>query len=72
MKDNGIGIDVSMKNKEKYPTEHDSQGMKITENRIKLLQKITNSGIKVVGPYDFKDENGQSLGTKVEIILPIK
>ena len=70
--DNGIGIDKSMENKGKYPTEHDSQGMKITENRINLLKKITNSSIRIIGPLDVKNDKGESTGTNVEIILPVE
>lgn len=71
IEDNGIGISTSMKNKGEKPQDHISKGMSITRGRINLLRKMTNETIYIEGPYDIKDDDGEPLGTKVEIVLPI-
>lgn len=68
--DNGIGIDTSMKQKGEQPNDHISVGMQITKNRLELYQQINNKEASVVGPFEVK-ENGITIGTKVELILPL-
>ncbi len=69
--DNGIGINTSLENKSKHQQDHISKGMDITSGRINLLQKMTNQNIYINGPLEIKDDNNNSAGTKVEIVLPI-
>lgn len=70
IKDNGIGIDVSLKNKEQSKTKsHDSKGMNITKNRIDLLHKMTGTEMKLIGPYEIKDLNNETIGTEVRITM---
>ena len=68
--DNGIGIDTSMKQKGEQPNDHISVGMQITKNRLELYQQINNKEASVIGPFEVK-ENGNTIGTKVEFILPL-
>lgn len=70
IEDNGIGIEASMGKKQQKGQIHISRGMEITEARINLLKNMANSGISVNGPFDVKNEQNITIGTKVEIILP--
>jgi LytS/YehU family sensor histidine kinase len=65
--DNGIGYDVSQS--KKTDNSHHSKGMLITNGRIDLLKKATEKKMSIKGPFQMNDENGNSLGTKVEILL---
>ena len=68
IKDNGIGISTSLKNKSKDQSAHSSKGMKIAANRIELLQKVIEREITIEGPFEMT-EKGKVLGTKVVIIF---
>lgn len=69
--DNGVGIDESSEFKSDFAGDHESKGMKITENRIELIRKINGGKLMIIGPFQLNDENGQSKGTKVIIKLPL-
>lgn len=71
IQDNGIGIEASKKMKENRPTDHVSQGMKITHDRLKLFSKTTGKDYAIEF-RELKDENGEVLGTQVRILLPAK
>ena len=63
IRDNGLGRQIT--NPEK---KHASKGMSITEQRISILtstskKKFTNTII------DLKDENGNSIGTEVNLTI---
>jgi ligand-binding sensor domain-containing protein len=64
--DNGIGIEASLEKKRLNGKEHISRGMEITTGRINLL------GLSVKGPFDLKNDKNETVGTRVEIVLPIK
>lgn len=68
--DNGIGVDVSRQAKIDKGDTHNSQGMRITSGRIDLLKTITRKNISLKGPFQIYDDEGNVIGTKVEIILP--
>ncbi|HEY8404162.1 MAG TPA: two-component regulator propeller domain-containing protein [Flavobacteriales bacterium] len=68
--DNGIGIENSLKNKT-TADNHISKGMEITQNRLELIQKSTGQSIELRGPWQLSDEHGNSIGTKVQILLPL-
>lgn len=70
IEDNGIGYETSIKHKN-GTSHHVSNGMKITKQRIDLLAKMMNSVYGVFGPVEIKDERGNTLGSKVDIILPL-
>ncbi|MEO5643358.1 MAG: two-component regulator propeller domain-containing protein [Bacteroidia bacterium] len=72
IEDNGIGIEASMEKKRQNNNFHISRGVEITNGRINLLKTITNSELAVKGPFDVKNERGETTGTRVEIVLPIK
>jgi len=67
--DNGIGIETSVGSKN-GTSQHVSNGMKITKQRIEIIAKAFNNAYGVHGPFELKDEKGNSLGTRVEITLP--
>jgi sensor histidine kinase YesM len=69
IEDNGIGRTRSQELKENSLIKTKSLGMKITEERLKLLSKaVVNEFIRVV---DLKDANDVASGTRVEINIPI-
>ncbi|MEW6469727.1 MAG: two-component regulator propeller domain-containing protein [Bacteroidota bacterium] len=71
IQDNGIGRKRSMEMKEKSMKRgHKSFGMKITRDRLELLNSVRNSSLSV-NITDLENENGEPLGTKVEIFIPI-
>jgi hypothetical protein len=45
--------------------------MHITRNRLALLKKLTNKNFHITGPEVIKDNHNNTVGTKVEITLPI-
>ncbi|MFL5752728.1 MAG: two-component regulator propeller domain-containing protein [Bacteroidia bacterium] len=68
--DNGIGRDKSTEMRRNRTKEHKSMGMKITQDRLKLLNTIyqSNLSLKI---NDLKAKDGLPLGTKVDIFIPI-
>ena len=72
IEDNGIGVEASKEKKKQNGHTHISRGMEITTGRINLLKTMTNSEMAVKGPFEVKNEKGETVGTRVEIVLPIK
>lgn len=71
IRDNGIGISASKKMKADRPNDHVSQGMTITQDRLKLFSKTTGKAYTI----DFDEvekEDGTIGGTLVRIRLPMK
>ncbi len=71
IEDNGIGrvaSDVLKKNKTN--THKESMGMKITENRIEMINKLYNADASLV-INDLYDQQGQAAGTKVILTIAI-
>ncbi|MEO9258491.1 MAG: histidine kinase, partial [Crocinitomicaceae bacterium] len=68
--DNGIGYKNSIKKKH-ASGDHQSQGMLITSSRIELLRKISGKEFKLIGPEDILNNEGESIGTTVKIIISI-
>jgi ligand-binding sensor domain-containing protein/two-component sensor histidine kinase len=64
IRDNGIGRQIT--NPEK---KHVSRGMSITEQRINILTS-TNKKKFTTTVIDLKDENGNSIGTEVNLMIP--
>ena len=50
--------------------KYKSLGMKITEDRLKILNEINNSRLSVT-ITDLEDDKHESLGTKVELFVPL-
>ena len=68
--DNGTGIKESLRKKEMDSTQHQSAGIEVTEERLKLLTGKTNySPVEFIDLSD-KDINGT--GTTVHIRLPFE
>jgi hypothetical protein len=66
--DDGIGREKAAALKSKSAT-HKSHGLKVTSQRIEMMNKLNSSGAKV-NIIDLKDEQGNPTGTKVELIIP--
>jgi LytS/YehU family sensor histidine kinase len=70
--DNGIGRKkaAEIKSKQIKAQDHQSKGMKLSQERLEIIQHQTNQ-IASIEIEDLVDEYDQALGTKVLITLPI-
>jgi sensor histidine kinase YesM len=69
--DNGIGRQRSAERKANSVQKgHRSLGMKITRDRLELLNSVHNSSLSV-NITDLYDEKNESAGTRVEIFIPV-
>ena len=69
--DNGIGREKSAEIRRTMPfSKYKSLGMKITEARLKILNEINSSRLSVI-ITDLKSADNASLGTKVELFVPL-
>jgi ligand-binding sensor domain-containing protein len=69
--DNGIGRKKAMEMKEHSIRKmHKSFGLKITQDRLELLNYLHKSSLNV-NIVDLKDDVGNATGTKVEIYIPL-
>jgi putative methionine-R-sulfoxide reductase with GAF domain len=70
IKDNGVGREKANELRSKSVTTKKSLGMKLTEDRLALLNKHAqrNASINII---DLKDERGEALGTQVILLIPI-
>jgi len=66
--DDGIGREKAAELKSKSAT-HKSHGLKVTSQRIEMMNKLNSTGAQV-HIIDLKDEQGNAMGTKVELIIP--
>ena len=66
--DDGIGRAKAAEMKSKSAT-HRSHGLKVTSERIEMMNKLNSTGAQV-HIIDLKDEQGNALGTRVELIIP--
>jgi ligand-binding sensor domain-containing protein/two-component sensor histidine kinase len=71
IQDDGIGREKANELKSKQVLKKKSYGMKITEDRIEIINRTQNikATCKIV---DLKDENNIPCGTKVMIAIPLK
>ena len=67
--DDGIGREKASALKSKSAT-HKSHGLKVTSQRIEMMNKLNSTGAKV-NIVDLKDEQGNAMGTRVELIIPV-
>lgn len=68
--DDGIGRDSAGEIKRTQPGQkHKSLGMKITSERVRILNDINKSNLSV-SVTDLKNENGKPCGTMVELFIP--
>lgn len=70
IEDNGIGRAAAAE-KNKNRGTHKSLGMKVTKDRLDLLNQ-KKSAQSSVTYTDLKDEKGNASGTKVEISMPLE
>jgi len=70
VEDNGIGRARAKELKSKSATNNKSLGMKLTEERITMLNKHTslNASIQII---DLESNTGEAAGTKVILTIPI-
>jgi Fe2+ or Zn2+ uptake regulation protein len=70
VEDNGIGREKAKELKSKSVTRNKSLGMKLTEDRIHLLNQFaeSNASISII---DLTDEAGISTGTRVILKIPV-
>lgn len=66
IRDNGVGIENSVKSKKEITGDHESQGMLITKGRIELLQKISARSIEMIGPVQINENDSSINGTLVK------
>jgi tetratricopeptide (TPR) repeat protein len=66
--DDGIGREKAAQLKSKSAT-HTSHGLKVTSQRIDMMNKLNSTGAQV-RIFDLKDDQGHAMGTKVELIIP--
>lgn len=71
VEDNGIGRVQREKLKEKSQMGHISKGIKITRNRLELLNQIRNKPAEI-RITDLYHDSGEAAGTRVEVIIPIE
>ena len=69
IEDNGVGREQARVLSEKSVLKSKSLGMKITEERLRLLSKKQLE--KLINITDLKDSMNQALGTRVDIMVPI-
>ena len=67
IRDNGIGIEESKKRKQNE-VDHESVGMKITEERLKLIHQELKTAYK----FEVKQISSPDTGTKVSFTMPYK
>lgn len=71
VEDDGIGREKAreIKGKSVLQAEHQSQGMKITEERLKAVGQAKGSKVEII---DLHDTQGNATGTRVIVKLPFK
>jgi hypothetical protein len=69
IEDDGIGREKAAGLKSKSAT-HKSHGLKVTSQRIEMMNKLNTSGAQVA-ILDLKDDQGLATGTRVELEIPI-
>jgi sensor histidine kinase YesM len=71
IQDNGIGRVQREKLKESSVSGHISKGIKITRNRLELVNQLRNkpAEIKITDLYD---EENKAVGTRVDILIPLE
>jgi len=71
VQDNGIGRVQREKLKESSVSGHISKGIKITRNRLELVNQLRNRPAEI-RITDLYDDNGNAIGTKVDILIPLE
>lgn len=72
IEDNGIGRRRAAELKSKSASFKKSMGVEITANRLQMLYNGNGGGANALRIEDMEDENGEPLGTRVVLRIPIK
>jgi tetratricopeptide (TPR) repeat protein len=70
IEDNGIGREAAKERNNKKNGNHNSLGTRITTSRLDLVNTLYGTSLKTKYT-DLKNENGEAVGTRVEINIPI-
>ena len=71
VEDNGIGRKRSQEYKLKQdPQSHKSVGMSLTRERLEIINQLNKSQLSIV-VTDLMDEEGNAIGTRVELFIPV-
>lgn len=71
IEDNGIGREAARQMKSTTTGKHRSMGMYLTRDRLHRINRMHNSKADVE-ITDLKDDSGNALGTRVDIIVPLR
>src|SRR5690606_3952494 len=69
IEDNGVGRERARELQQRSVIKSKSMGMKITEERLRLLNK--DQWEKLINITDMKDSLNRAIGTRVEINIPV-
>jgi two-component sensor histidine kinase len=70
IEDNGIGREAAQAKKMKSENNHNSLGTQIVSSRLDLVNALYGTSLKTIYT-DLKNDNGEPIGTRVEIHIPI-
>ena len=70
VEDNGVGRDMSRQVAQPMLLKKESLGMKLTEERLKVLNEVKKTNAKFI-VTDIKSNENKPAGTKVELSLPL-
>ena len=71
IEDNGVGRERAQQLRDASLLQNKSMGMKITEQRLRLLGKPTSRHYNYINVEDLKDAGDRPLGTRVTVTIPI-
>lgn len=73
IEDNGVGRKKAMEQKSLIKPKHQSLAMSITKERLEILNMMNNPDetSHSIAITDMEDINGNALGTRVELIIPV-
>jgi len=71
VRDNGVGRKAAAELKSKMHIEYRSKGIKLSEDKVFLFNRVNNSKIRVE-IEDLINEQGKALGTLVKVFVPLK
>lgn len=70
IEDNGIGRDAAREKNSNKRKNHNSLGTQITSSRLDIVNELYGTSMETI-TTDLKDKNGEPLGTRVEIHIPV-
>jgi len=69
IEDNGVGREKALELKERKLHKRSSLGLKVTEERLKLISNEQVEGL--INFTDLKDAMNHALGTRVDVLIPV-